>query len=578
MAKISTYPEQQPPSLDDYVIGTSVSNALATKNYFISDVLGLVTLDMVLTNGNTSLLDANIGSLGLWDSAHSNYITIGTTDQGVTFNVPSVGQIFSVQNDNITFGNAIIENNLLSTIRTYNLPNQSGTFALTSDLTLNNVLNTGNTSLLDAKIGELYLYDITNFDYAKIKINDSEYNLYDSGGTIITTIASSGIAFHPNAYNGFLYVPNTITTSRIYEFPNQSGVVALVSDIPFGKIKMEDPTGAFFTNLTTAHAYVDSFTASVLYDETFHDGVYRFSVAPNASFALLPNFCDNGSMLFEDPDGLVVTFGESCFVRSSRNNIFGNITVGGYFLSISSGDNTIGTVLDITGGFLENSTGNNIIKGGTFLDDFLAFSNGNNIVGNIVVRHNAFKGSRGNNKVGSITADDNLFYASEGSNTIDDISAGELAFHGSLGNNTIRDIISLSTDGFSSSSGNNTIRDILSGGDTLFGGAMGNNTMNVISVGLNCFQNANPTIKNTVYQILNCSNYFASNYTGRMDVGLWGIDGTLNLPTDIFTTNNITWIHTFWSNQYNNVGGQDADITNVVANFDGSGNATLIFD
>jgi hypothetical protein len=81
-------------------------------------------------------------------------------------------------------------------------------------------------------MGELYLYDITESNYAKIKIFDSEYNLHNTAGAVISTIASSGVAFYPNAYNGFLYVPNTITASRQYEFPNKSGVVALISDVP----------------------------------------------------------------------------------------------------------------------------------------------------------------------------------------------------------------------------------------------------------------------------------------------------------------------------------------------------------
>ena len=41
MAKISTYPDVVPPALDDYVIGTDVSNANATKSFVISDILDI---------------------------------------------------------------------------------------------------------------------------------------------------------------------------------------------------------------------------------------------------------------------------------------------------------------------------------------------------------------------------------------------------------------------------------------------------------------------------------------------------------------------------------------------------------
>jgi hypothetical protein len=41
MAKISVYPEATPPALDDFIIGTDVSNSNATKNFVIADVLAL---------------------------------------------------------------------------------------------------------------------------------------------------------------------------------------------------------------------------------------------------------------------------------------------------------------------------------------------------------------------------------------------------------------------------------------------------------------------------------------------------------------------------------------------------------
>lgn len=74
MAKISTYDNASPVALDDKVIGTSVggSPADATKNFLISDILGLATtptLDEVLTSGNTSsnsiVLTGNVSCVDL---------------------------------------------------------------------------------------------------------------------------------------------------------------------------------------------------------------------------------------------------------------------------------------------------------------------------------------------------------------------------------------------------------------------------------------------------------------------------------------------------------------------------------
>jgi hypothetical protein len=46
MAKISSYPEPTPPALDDFLIGTDVSQSDATKNFVISDIINLFFSDM----------------------------------------------------------------------------------------------------------------------------------------------------------------------------------------------------------------------------------------------------------------------------------------------------------------------------------------------------------------------------------------------------------------------------------------------------------------------------------------------------------------------------------------------------
>jgi len=57
MAKISIYPQPTPPNLDDYVIGTDISDALATKNFLLSDILTLATTtgQFITKVGNTTL-------------------------------------------------------------------------------------------------------------------------------------------------------------------------------------------------------------------------------------------------------------------------------------------------------------------------------------------------------------------------------------------------------------------------------------------------------------------------------------------------------------------------------------------
>ena len=56
MAKISTYPDAVPPALNDYVIGTDVSNADATKSFVIADIINLATT----TGQFLTLIDNNL--------------------------------------------------------------------------------------------------------------------------------------------------------------------------------------------------------------------------------------------------------------------------------------------------------------------------------------------------------------------------------------------------------------------------------------------------------------------------------------------------------------------------------------
>jgi hypothetical protein len=106
------------------------------------------------------------------------------------------------------------------------------TFPSITTQTLNQVLTAGNSSLLDAKIGSLYLYDATEIDYGRITLNDSDFNFYDVYGpsaklnrNAISLLGAVG------GFYGTLILP-TVTANRTYTLPNASGTIALTSNIP----------------------------------------------------------------------------------------------------------------------------------------------------------------------------------------------------------------------------------------------------------------------------------------------------------------------------------------------------------
>jgi hypothetical protein len=96
---------------------------------------------------------------------------------------------------------------------------------------LNDVLLEGNISELDAKIGELYLYDGPTGDYAKISVQDGFFGIKRaSGATMFAVDNGNSISLNNGTANALIV--NSLATSRTYTLPDATGTIALTSDIP----------------------------------------------------------------------------------------------------------------------------------------------------------------------------------------------------------------------------------------------------------------------------------------------------------------------------------------------------------
>jgi hypothetical protein len=98
---------------------------------------------------------------------------------------------------------------------------------------LNDVLNVGNTSLLNAYVGEQFgLWDNTNSGYMLIKTIDNSFVFEDSAANKLL-LMEQGITsiFKSNSISVNL-IANSLTASRNFTFPDASGTIALTSDIP----------------------------------------------------------------------------------------------------------------------------------------------------------------------------------------------------------------------------------------------------------------------------------------------------------------------------------------------------------
>jgi hypothetical protein len=91
----------------------------ANKLYVDSQTGGSSTLDQVLTNGNTSALDASIGELGLLDSVSGDYGYISLNDEH--FDLTNTGGKITKLNTN-----------LINDPKTFTFPDTDGTFAMES--------------------------------------------------------------------------------------------------------------------------------------------------------------------------------------------------------------------------------------------------------------------------------------------------------------------------------------------------------------------------------------------------------------------------------------------------------------
>lgn len=152
---------------------------------------------------------------------------------------------------------------------------------------------------------------------------------------------------------------------------------------------------------------------------------------------------------------------------------------------------------------------------------------------------------------------------------------GSGAFNTNNQNNILGNVIT-SDDFLKESLGNNIIENVQTGNNFLRNSS-GNNIMGIIDVGSNAFLYATPSKQNTISKISTCGTNFGESYTGRMDVGLFGADGTANLPTDIFTSSNLVWVNTPYSNKLIFAGSEDGDIGRIRTNLT-NGNKAINYE
>ena len=217
---------------------------LAVYPGFINPDINPPTLEEVLSEGNYSELDANIGQLGLYDISNGDYSKIYSLDRDFNFKDLDENVIFSVQAGLLTLRKtnsveAFFDVDGLTISRGFNLPDANGTIALTSDIpSLTGYVPytgaTGNVDLgnNDIYVAKLWLYDGPNDNYGSVHFTDGNFHVEDADGHPLFVVEDGFLQIHKDATIQSNLYTTDLTAIRDHYLPDQSGTIALTSDIP----------------------------------------------------------------------------------------------------------------------------------------------------------------------------------------------------------------------------------------------------------------------------------------------------------------------------------------------------------
>jgi hypothetical protein len=93
--------------------------------------------------------------------------------------------------------------------------------------TLNEVLTAGNTSQINASVGIIGVYDITNSNYSYMTGDRGRINFYSDLSTRLGYFGDNTISFDNNGFQISIKGPDTLTANRTIKFPDAAGTVAL---------------------------------------------------------------------------------------------------------------------------------------------------------------------------------------------------------------------------------------------------------------------------------------------------------------------------------------------------------------
>jgi len=204
--------------------------------YLTSATIPIPTLQEVTTSGNTTTNE--IKSTNLIISTNTIASLFDESGHGTGLNPTSI----QLATNTSLFANAFIQSDNILVDEIFQLPAKGGfggTFAMTSDIpsVTGFVPYTGATGNVDIGNNDLYLaklwlYDEPNNGYGSVHLTDGVFHVEDIDGHSMITFEDQFFTFAKTSSIRALLDLSNLTVNRDYLFPNQSGTIALTSDIP----------------------------------------------------------------------------------------------------------------------------------------------------------------------------------------------------------------------------------------------------------------------------------------------------------------------------------------------------------
>jgi hypothetical protein len=175
-------------------------------------------------------------------------------------------------------------------------------------VTLNDVLDNNNVSLLDAYIGQLNIFDTESDDYGALRLNSNVFEVSAASGNTILNIDNGYLTVYQNGGDSAT-IFFTGSTNRNYELPDADGVIALTDDL-LDYVPYTGATGSI--NIGSNDIYTAG-GAKLADDGTVYGAELFLYDGPNAGYASISMAddyfvvrrssgnemfaCDNGSFL-----------------------------------------------------------------------------------------------------------------------------------------------------------------------------------------------------------------------------------------------------------------------------------------